>query len=170
MKEIERMFDQKGISAFIDEGDIKDILLNEVADEMEKILMSHISSDIYGGYSPHIYRHWGATPPGWKAVSQDGKIQYQRRGSLLNRGDIVREIVDGNTAFVSSDAKPNQSVYGSSWVPYGTGAFLMMLSTHPGSFASHIVRPALQNAQAEVDTSGAVQKAFERGLKRHGYT
>ena len=171
LEEIEQMLGSGDLGQFVDEKDVQNILLHEVADEMQKILLKHIASDIYGAYTPTITPHekiHGYILPGWRDVGEG--YQYARRNSLLDPGNIYKEIIEGNTMFVTSDAKPNQSTVGSTWVPYGHGAFLEMLGTHPGRmWPIAFARPAIQNAQAEVDTSGAVEAAFERGLKRLGY-
>ncbi len=170
MDELEAMFsggkgqislDKLGISDSV----IRDIMMHEVADVVEDILLKHIQSDIYGAYSPRIYS-WSTTPPGWYRVN-DEEIQYGRRGSLMSSAGIYKEM-NGDELFMTSDVEANQAVIGT-WAAQGHGSFLQMLEVGPGPvWRGAFGRPAISNAQAEIDSSSEIQTAFEAGLRRHG--
>ena len=155
----------------LDKSAIKDVLMNDVAPEMEDILIRHIESDIYGAYTPHEFRwSWNYTPPGFVRSRGDSSsyIKYQRRNSLLDKGKMVRKMIDDNTVFVTQDAEPNESILGWTWVPNGDGAFLQMLGTHVGRlWYGGFARDAIGPAQKEIDESQEVMSALERGIKRH---
>lgn len=170
MDELEKMF--SGGSGKVSLGEIgvsdsviQDIMMHEVADVVEKILLKHIQTDIYDAYSPHIYS-WNTTPPGWYRLN-DREIQYRRRNSLLSSAGIYKEM-NGNELFMTSDVEANQAVIGV-WSSHGHGSFLQMLEVGPGPvWKGAFGRPAISNAQEEIDSSSDIQKAFDAGLKRHG--
>ena len=171
LEEIESLLGSGDLGQFVDEKDVQNILMHEVAEEMQKILLKHIQSEIYSYgliTTPASKVRHDRILPGW--IQTGGGYQYGRRGTLLDAGNIYKEIEGGSTLFMTSDATPNRSTAGQGWASGGHGAFLEMLGTHPGSMWPYAFpRPAIQSAQAEVDSSGAVEAAFERGLKRLGY-
>lgn len=175
--ELESMFNDAGSTELLEQmgvskDAVKDVLMHDVADEMEKILLKHIKSDIYGAYSPHKFKWgWNYVPPGFVRLGTEYTtsryIQYKRRGSLNNKGTMVRKMLDDNTVFVTQDAPPNESVIGSGWES-NEGGFLQMLGTHVGRiWHGAFERDAITPAQAEIDSSPEIQAAFERGIKKY---
>lgn len=179
LEEIEAMIGSGDLGHFVEDKDVRDILEHEVAEEMQKILLKHIMSDIYS-YAlvvtpiSKLAKKDGSVPayrilPGW--INTGSGFKYGRRNTLSDPGNIYKEIIGGDTLFMTSDATPNVSTIGQGWAAAGHGAFLEMIGTNPGRMWPYRhARPAIQGAQAEVDSSGAVEAAFERGLKRLGYT
>lgn len=174
MEELEAMYGQSGTrfdlkDIGVNDAMIRDIMMNEVADIVWDILQKHISEDIYAAYSPHT-TYYGRNPPvGWIGVGQEGYYRYARRWSLYE--NKVSKML-GDTLFVTSDAEPNMSVMGSGWTHNNTGGFLQMIGTNPGSaWKGRFPRPAIQNAQDEIDNSPyaakALEIAFARGLSRY---
>lgn len=118
------------------------VLLDDVAPVVEDILRKHIERDIYGKYSP---------------------TQYERRNSLTQ--NIVSKMLSDNEMLVTAIAQPNKPAHG--WVSSGDGAFLYMLEKgNLGWWRKEFPRPAISNAQNEVDHSSKVKQAKKNGLKR----
>lgn len=132
---------------------VHQVLLEEVAPTVEEILRKHIQSDIYDAYTPQ--------PGAWV----DGET-YERRHVLEN--SITSEIVDGDTLFVTSVAAASDPIVeGYEFTSKYPGAFLEMLASgNMGIWRSGFARPAVENAQAEVDNSSAIQAAIEQGVRR----
>lgn len=129
-----------------------EILEKYVRPVMERILMEHIAHDIYGAYSP-------------KPFAWIGGETYHRRGSLLPKGSLYHEIT-GDTIMVTSDAEP-ESIWGG--FGGGHGGFLAMLeSGNMGAWSRAtgrgLPRPALSQAQSEVDKSSELEAAVHRGI------
>ena len=170
MDELTAMFSdvggEKGLQTFgISKNIVNDIMMHEVADVVEEILLKHIQSDIYDAYSPHPFNWSGNPPAGWYRVN-DKEIEYKRRNSLTFSSLGSYREMQGDILFVTADAEANQAVIGN-WSPVGHGAFLQMLEAGPGPiWHGAFPRPAISNAQAEVDSSPEIQKAFMRGLRR----
>lgn len=152
---------------------VRDIMLEEVSDAVWDVIEKHISTDIYAAYSPK-QTYYGKHPPvGWVRVGgrESGVYSYQRRWSLYDRDNMVTKIIGLNTLFVTSDAQPNESVVGSGWNG-AVGGFIQMIGTNPGPiWRGRFARPALQNAQDDIDnnswTQRALAEAFMTGLERY---
>ena len=126
----------------------------------EQIVREHIESDIYGAYSP-------------KAGGLFGGIMYtepyHRRHDLTSQ---VYAIYQGDDEIlVTSYATGNVPVLKSySWNRGEPGSFLKFIEE--GSFGlwkNGFPRPAITNAQKEIDTSlksGAIAAAIRGGIKR----
>lgn len=132
------------------------ILKQDVAPIVEEIVQSHIQSDIYYAYSPR--------PGAWV-----NGTTYQRRHSLEN--NVVSSLSDSETLFVTSTATASPSVVkGYSFRNRYPGAFLKMLeSGNTGIWRKGFPRPAISNAQAEIDDNlqnGSISQAIEKGIKR----
>lgn len=127
------------------------ILKKDVKPAAEKILTAHIKSDIYDAYSPKD----GA----WVNGST-----YDRRNSLYN----VKSKITDNVLFVTSDASPSKPIVkGYSIKNDGSGSFLKMLEVgNMGIWRSGFSRPAVSNAQREVESSGEIKAAIKNGIKR----
>lgn len=118
----------------------KDILMNDVAPVAIDILLSHIRKDIYDAYQPSFYK---------------------RRYSLLSEGNIMYKMIDDNTLFVTSTAQPNGKR------GFEPGGFLQMLEEgNLGWWKQGFARPAISNAQKEIDSSAKITSAINRGRKR----
>ena len=133
--------DFSGISAIV--------AFNYIVPEMETILKKHIDKDIYGAYGPK---------------------QYKRRMSLNK--DFEAKIIDNNTIFVTNNAYPNKPARGrnGAWHAYHDGAFLEMLAgSNLGFWYEGFPRPAVANAQQEIDSSYKIKSAIahaQRDLRR----
>lgn len=129
-------------SAAFDASSARIVLMEYVAPIVEEILRKHIESDIYGSYSPQ---------------------RYVRRMSLLN--SIQSQMISDNELVVTATAQPNRPANG--WHSSGDGAFLYMLEVGDlGWWRKGFPRPAIRNAQREVDNSIAVENAKRTGIKR----
>ena len=135
------------------ESRLTDVLMEDVAPVVEKILLKHIKTDIYGAYTPK--------PGAWV-----NGTTYQRR-HVLEDG-ITSKVMNGDTLLVTSEATANQSVVkGYHFSNRYEGAFLQLLeSGHMGIWRNGFARPAVANAQREAEESSAVNNAIKRGLKR----
>lgn len=129
-------------AAAIDASASRIVLMEYVAPVVEEILRKHIASDIYGAYSPNV---------------------YDRRMSLMN--SIKSQMISDSELLVTAIAQPNKPAHG--WHSSGDGAFLHMLETgNLGWWRKGFPRPAISNAQREVDSSSAVERAKRTGIKR----
>ena len=139
------------------EGSVRDILMTDVAPVAEEILKKHIEKDIYGAYTPKN--------GGWFAGVYY-ESPYPRRHVLENA--IRSEMENATSMMVTSYASA-----GTSLVPgyhfsnqYG-GAFLQMLEAgNMGIWRKGFSRPAVANAQKEIDTSSKIERAIKSGIKR----
>lgn len=126
----------------IDAAAVKTVLIDYVAPVVEDILRKHIQDDIYGAYSP---------------------TSYVRRGSLT--GTITSRMIADDELLVTAISQPNAPAHG--WASSGEGAFLYMLEVGDlGWWRKGFPRPAISNAQKEVDASAAVERAKKAGIKR----
>ena len=142
-----------GTTGFLTAAEAKEVLEKYVQPVIEKILLQHIQSDIYGAYSPKQYAWIGGQT-------------YRRRGSLLSRMALYHEI-NGSTIVVTSAAEP-EDLLGSGVSGYG--AFLAILENGNMGFWSRatgrsLPRPALSAAQEEVDNSSEIEEAAQRGIE-----
>lgn len=117
------------------------VLIDYVAPVVENILRKHIERDVYKAYTPKVYK---------------------RRNSLTST--ITSRMISSNELLVTATSQPNKPVSG--WVSSGDGAFLYMLEKGDlGWWRKGFSRPAISNAQREVDHSSAVKQAKKAGLK-----
>lgn len=118
------------------------VLMDYVAPVVEEILRKHIESGIYGAYEPK---------------------EYVRRMSLTD--SIRSQMISDNELLVTATSQPNRPANG--WHSSGDGAFLYMLEVGDlGWWRKGFPRPAISNAQREVDNSSAVENAKQKGIKR----
>jgi len=152
-RELQRMLQEHSATS------VRDILFNEVSPVVEQILLKHIKEDIYGVYTPQRGAWVGGTT-------------YQRRKVLEKPESMVSMITPdpdgGVTLLVTSDAVAGQSVVkGHHFAQRQPGAFLQLLeSGHMGIWKKGFARPAVANAQAEVDSSSEIQRIINQGLER----
>lgn len=129
-------------AAAFDSASVRIVLMEYVAPVVEGILRKHIETDIYGAYSP---------------------TAYDRRMSLTN--SIKSQMISDNELLVTAASQPNFPANG--WHSSGDGAFLHMLELGDlGWWRKGFPRPAISNAQREVDSSTAVEAAKRNGIKR----
>lgn len=132
---------------------VKKILLDDIAPIAEEILREHIKSDIYGTYTPK--------PGAWVSGTT-----YQRRHVLET--SIKSSMMSKNTMLVTGYATASKSVVnGWSFANKHPGAFLQMLeSGNTGIWRGGFARPAVSNAQKEIDKSTQITSAIRNGIKR----
>ena len=134
------------------------VLTRDVSPVAKDILAKHIKSDIYDVYTPK--------ENGW--VTSDGSpTTYERRHVLEN--SLTTYLVDDNmTLLVSSTATASKSVVkGYSFRNRYDGSFLKLLeSGNMGIWRGGFPRPAVANAQAEIDTSRKIASAIKQGIQR----
>ena len=144
------------------DDDLRVILEDKVAPYMEKVLIRHINEDIYQANEPgeNTWVH---------------HTQYQRRGLLPDR---VKYYMNkrGNILRVTSTATARSPIFGGSrWG--APGAFLNMLQEgHLGfltdaqygitRYTPRFERPALRNAQEEIEGKDGARKIIEEALGR----
>ena len=138
----------------------KIVLEKDVLPVMTDIVKKHIASDIYGVYSP-------------KEGAWVGGTTYKRRMSLLSSSNMYHELQDGGeTLMVTSRATPSPAIkVGYSFHNRRPGAFLSLFEAGNFGFlndtsAYHFPRPAITNAQAEIDKSSAISSAIQSGIDR----
>lgn len=131
---------------------VRDILFDDVGPVAKEIVQKHIRSDIYGAYSPKT----GAWVNG---------TTYPRRNFLEN--SVYREFIDDETLLITSDASASKSIVkGYSFSKGEKGAFLKLIEQGPWGIWKHgFPRPAIANAQREIDSSAAIRSAIEHGIK-----
>lgn len=129
-----------------------DEIVRSVAPEVEAILLKHIESDIYDSYTPREGAWVGGTT-------------YQRRHVL--EGGIKSTLEADGTLLTTSDAPAGQSVVKGYMFSNANSGFLQLLeSGHMGIWKNGFARPAVSNAQKEVDGSARIKAIFRDGVKR----
>lgn len=131
-----------------------DVLKRDVAPVAKEIVKKHIQRDIYDVYTP--------TPHGWV-----NGTTYQRR-HVLN-SSVYCEFVNDDEIMVTSRATASKSVVpGYSFHNRRPGSFLKLLETgRMGIWRNGFPRPAIGNAQKEIDHSSAIRNAIQSGLDRY---
>ena len=137
-----------------------DILQRDVATIAKEILKRHIISDIYNAYTP---KH-----DGW-VLYRGGKWQrttYARRHVLEN--SLYGVLSAPDELLITSRAAPAKSIVAESKFNNSVpGAFVKLLeSGNIGLWCGGFPRPAVSNAQKEIDKSSEIQKAIVAGLHR----
>lgn len=131
-----------------------DILKRDVAPVAKEIVKKHIQSDIYDAYTP--------ITNGWV-----GGKTYQRRYVL--GGSVYDTFINDDEIMVTSNATASKSVVpGYSFHNRRPGSFLKLLETgRMGIWRGGFPRPAIGNAQKEIDRSSAIRDAIQSGLNRY---
>lgn len=129
------------------------ILNTDVAPIAMDIVKKHIQTDIYNKYSPR--------PNAWV-----NGTTYQRRGLLTK--SVFYTYVSDDEILVTSDASASKPIInGYVFKNRGLGSFLSLLeSGKTGVWRKGFPRPAIKNAQKEIDTSRAIKGAIRQGLIR----
>lgn len=134
------------------EQTVSEDVLMSVSDEVEKILLKHIKSDIYGAYTP-------------KKGAWVGGTTYERRHVLED--NITSTLQEDGTLLVTSEAPAGQCVVKGYTFSNEDSGFLQLLeSGHMGIWKGGFARPAVSNAQKEVDNSSKIRSMLEKGMKR----
>lgn len=126
--------------------------IDQVAAKVEEILKKHIASDIYG----RSYKSEGAWVNG---------TTYQNRNNIENM--VKSEMEDENTLVVTSTEGASESISRIKKFSNGEdGAFLQLLeSGNMGFVKKGFSRPAVTNAQREVDNNPSIRALIDRGMK-----
>jgi len=135
------------------------ILDKTVAPIAKEIVRKHIEDDIYGVYTPK--ENGWVTPKGEKTT-------YERRYLLLQRGAIYHEFSQSDEIMVTSRVTASPAVVkGYSFRNRYPGAFLKLLETGDmGIWRSGFPRPAIRNAQEEIDNSRKISSAIRQALAK----
>ncbi len=136
------------------QGRCKDILNRDVAPVAIQIVKKHIQKDIYDAYTP--------ITGGWV-----NGTTYSRRHVL--EGSVYHTFIHDDEIMVTSNATASKSVVkGYSFHNRRPGSFLQLLeSGHMGIWRHGFPRPAIGNAQSEIDRSSAIRSAIQAGLDRY---
>ena len=135
------------------------VLEDYVAPVAEAILLKHIKTDIYDASTSRGH----PKPNAWVKGST-----YQRRHVLEGGITSTLEGKDHDSLMVTSDAVAGQSVVkGYEFTNRYAGSFLQLLeSGHMGIWRGGFARPAVSNAQKEIDRSSYITNAIKTGLER----
>ena len=134
--------------------DISDAAVRKIMDLGEEVLRRHILSDIYGvdRRGEHSWVH---------------RKKYERRNNLPNTVYSYRE---GDVVWITASGEPDTPVRkNATFVSAEPGAFLALLESGNLGFLTRrspkymplFPRPAIRNAQAEVDS-----EAFQQRIKQ----
>lgn len=134
----------------------KQILDKQVAPIAKRIVKEHIQTDIYDAYTPK--------ENGW--VLDGEPATYERRYSLLKRGTLYHTFIKDDEILITNDVKAMPSIVkGWSFRHRYPGAFLKLLEIgNMGIWHGGFPRPAISNAQKEIDKSSEIRKAIQRAL------
>lgn len=137
--------------------DSETILTKHVSPIVKSILRRHIQTDIYDVYSPK--------KNGWVHGTT-----YKRRKRISKMIDAFMEY-DGDDAMlvVTSTEDASESVVpGYSFSNRYAGSFLELLgSGHMGIWRNGFARPAVENAQDDIETDPKVDNAIESGIQKY---
>lgn len=138
------------------------VLDKKVAPLVKEIVRRHIKTDIYDAYTPK--------EDGW--VGSDGRpATYKRRMLLLKPGGVYHKFSNTrkDEILVTSDVTASPAVVkGWSFHTHGRpGSFLKLLeSGNMGIWSKGFPRPAVSNAQKEVDNNREILAVMEAELNR----
>lgn len=132
---------------------VQQVLMEDVAPTVEDILRRHIETDIYDVYTPKVGRWVGGET-------------YERSHTL--ESGVTSYMLDPETLIVTSFASADDPIVkGYEFSSNHPGAFLELLASGDmGIWKDGFARPAVVNAQAEVDNSESVRRAIEDGVRR----
>lgn len=122
----------------------REILETDVAPIAREIFREHINRDIYGVYQPEV---------------------YQRRNRLADKV-YSQYYSDDHTLFITSGERANKSVVkGYKFEHRYPGSFLELIEEGPyGIWTSGFKRPAVSNAQKDIDNSSRINTLIQRRL------
>lgn len=136
----------------------KEILDKSIAPVAKKIVQEHIVSDIYESYTPKIN--------GW--VNDKGqRATYQRRYSLTKRGSVYHKFIAKDEILITSNTPASKPVVKGWRFRNKTGGFLEMLERgNMGIWVHGFPRPAIKNAQKEINKSSEIEALIKAGLAK----
>lgn len=138
------------------------ILDKKVAPIAKKIVKEHIKTDIYDAYTPK--------ENGW--VTKDGKpTTYERRMLFFKRDGIFHKFTNTrmDEIIVTSNVTASPAVVkGWSFHTHGRpGSFLKLLeSGNMGIWTKGFPRPAISNAQEDINTSTLIETTINTELNK----
>lgn len=134
-------------------SDIEDTLADEVLEEVKSIEMKHIQNDVFGAYTPSIYKrrlHGGIDDPdniigtvNNMKLEVDNVTEFNEDYGTHNHGEGLADLINEGE--------------------HSGGHFY----DYPGEFTQ--ARPFLDNTIEEVEETDKIDNALEKGLKRRGY-
>jgi len=138
-------------------GAAREALQNEVYEKVKSVEENHISSDVYGAYSPTMYERRGAG------------------GGLLADENIIGEMVSDDTLSVRNTASPSPSVLGTAYSPSSDTTFAGWIENGEvnnifnGTDAPWTEpRPFTQNTVEELQQTKEHVQALKAGLRARG--
>lgn len=146
------------------DASVSQILEMDVAPVAEDILKKHIKSDIYDAYTPKT-NGWVLKTGDKTKSGKDKYIRttYRRRNDLIDA--VYSRMQGSHTLFISSSAVADTPLFGNS--RKYEGAFLQLLESEDmGLWRGGFPRPAVTNAQKEIDASQKIRSAIKRGIQR----
>lgn len=135
------------------------ILDKAIAPIAKEIVRKHIQTDIYEAYTPR--------ENAW--VTSDGTpTTYKRRRLLLKRGAIYHKFSAADEIMITSNVTASPAILkGWSFHNRYPGAFLKLLETgNMGIWRGGFPRPAIGNAQKEIDKSSEISRVIRRELNK----
>lgn len=136
-------------------SDIEETLSKEVFEEVRNIELEHIATDVIASYHPKVYER----------RSTEGIEDY--RNIICDVKDMEL-VVDNVTPFNPNYGTWNKGNNLADLINEGDGGKSRLYYDFNGEFRRP--RPFLDNTQEEVDKSGRVERAFSKGMKKHGYS
>ncbi len=134
-------------------SDIEDTLADEVLDEVKNIEMEHVRDDVFGVYTPSIYKrraHGGIDDPENivgtvknMELEVDNVTEFNDDYGTYNHGEGLADLINEGE--------------------HSGGYFY----DYPGEFT--LERPFLDKTIEEVEETDKIDNALEKGLKNRGY-
>ena len=135
------------------------ILDKNIAPIAKDIVRKHIETDIYNAYTPK--------ENGW-VTSNGTPTTYKRRKLLLKRGSIYHTFSAADEIMITSNVTASPAIVkGYSFRNRYPGAFLKLLETgNMGIWHGGFPRPAIGNAQKEIDNSSRIKRIIRSELNK----
>lgn len=134
--------------------DIRDVLEEEVLNEVKDIELKHINNDVYK-YKPKIYERRLIN-----GISDPDNIVGTIQGDMELEIDNITQFNDGYSTSNHGLGLPQLINDGDDINGY--------YYDYPGEFNQP--RPFLDNTEEEVERSNRIDDALEKGLRNRGYT
>lgn len=132
------------------------ILDKDIAPVAKEIVRRHILSDIYESYTPK--------ENGW-VNARGERATYQRRYSLTKRGSVYHKFISKDEIIITSNAPASTPIVKGWRFRNKTGGFLEMLELGDmGIWRGGFPRPAIGNAQKEINKSPQIKALIKAGL------
>ena len=137
------------------QSDIEDVLMNEVMDAVRDVEMEHVRNDVFSVYNPSIYMRRSSggidDPENVKGTVKNGVLTV-RNDTPFNTDYNSRNKGIG-LAYMIEEGGNSEHDY-----EYGFRSIEAPFSQP---------RPFIQNTIDELDRTDAIEKALQKGLKRH---